>query len=557
MEQNEAAALRAELKALSERIAAVELRQGFIAKPHAVAAPQAPNTVEAQVSDNRLAGNALGIIAVVCFILAASFLIKLAVDSGWLTPARQLGLAAMLGTALIAAGLGSSRREAEYSGLLPAAGIVILYLAAYGGNLYYGLYGSWTAAVAASVVSALALLLLRQFQSEIIMGVAVIGTYACPLLLPVLKGASLDSMVFFAVWDAAFVLWAAWTSNRSLPLIACYLAIGVFAVSSPTIVWNAPHNDLAKAAFFQFIQFALFLGGIAYASVRNRRPLTVREAWAFFPVLLFFYSTEYSLITRLSSQWAPWTALAFAGIVYAVYLLAGEKLAQDSLESAPMVNAFVAVVLLHAFYLELLPDRFGPWFAVLLLAAAPAFRGSVGSGALWPFGVAALAVIAMNYLATLFSVGGRGLLEASALNLGFCGLMIFCGLTSLRVEERRSGDDLRFCALLAAAAQGLMGLHRLVQLADIGAYERFCVTSLWAIFAIGLLVLAESRRDQLMAKSAVFVLGVAAGKGLLFDVSANQPVVRIFCLLALGSALYFGGLLLRRAASWGKLEGSV
>jgi uncharacterized membrane protein len=559
MDQNEIAGLKIELGALSERIAALERRQDFsaIPKPHAVAAPQMRSEVETQISENRLAGNALGIVAVVCFVLAASFLIKLAVDSGWLTPARQLGLAALLGVALIAVGIGSSRREGEYSGLLPASGIIILYLAAYGGNLYYGLYGPWMAAVAVSVVSALALFLLRRFHSEIVLGVAVIGTYACPLLLPVLKGASLDSMVFFAVWDAAFVLWAALTGNRSLPLMACYLAIGVFAVSSPTIKWNAPQFDLARAAFFQFVQFSLFLGGIGYASVRNRRPLTVREAWAFFPVLLFFYSTEYSLITRLSPQWAPWAALAFAGIVYGVYLIADKKLVSDSLESAPMVNAFIAIVLFHAFYLELLPDRLGPWFAIFLLAALASRRSVSGEGALWPFGAAALTVIVMNYLKAIFSVGDRGMLEASVLNLGFFGLMTFCGLTLRRVEERRTGEDLWFCVLLAAAAQGLIGLYRLVHLANLGGYERFCVTLSWAVFAIGLLVLAEARRDQLVAKSAVFVLGVAAGKGLLFDVSANQPVVRIFCLLVLGSALYIGGLLLRRAASWGKLDVSV
>lgn len=553
MDQNEADGLRTELKVLSERITALERRQGssVVSKPPVIAVTKLRSAVETQASESRMAGNVLGVVAVVCFVLAASFLIKLAVDSGWLTPARQLGLAALLGAALISVGLGSSRREGEYAGLLPAAGITILYLAAYGGNLYYGLYGSWTAALAASAVSALALFLFKEFRSEIILGVAVIGTYTCPLLLPVLKGASLDSMVFFAVWDAAFVLWAAWTRNRPLALIACYLAIGVFAVSSPTVNWNAPQPDLAKAAFFQFIQFALFLGGIGYSSVRNRQVLTVREAWAFFPVLLFFYATEYSLITRLSSLWAPWAALSFAASVYGVYLVAGEKLSQDTLESAPVVNAFVAIVLLHAFYLELLPDRFGPWLAVLLLAAAPFLRRSVGGGgALWPFAVAAVAVIGMNYLDIFFSVGSRGAMETSILNLSFSGLMIFCGLTFHPVGERGSGQDLWFCALLAAAAQALMGLQRLVHLAELGGYERFFVTILWAIFAIGLLVLAESRRDQMMAKSAVVVLGVVAGKGLLFDVSANQPVIRIFCLLALGSALYLGGLILGRAASW-------
>lgn len=553
MDQNETAVVRAELKALGERVAALERRAGISAapKPPAPAPPRPAPPVAG--AGSLLAGNALGIVAVVCFVLAASFLIKLAVDSGWLTPARQLGLAALLGAALIGTGYAVSKREDDYGGLLPAAGVVILYLAAYGGNLYYGLYDSWAAAIAASSVSVLALILLNTFRSEIILGVAVIGTYACPLLLPVLKGGSLDSMVFFAVWDAAFVLWAARTGNRSLPLMACYLAIGVFAAASPTIRWNAPQADLARAAAFQFLQFGVFLAGVGYASVRNRVPLSVREAWSFFPVLLFFYATEYSLISRLSPAWAPWVALTFGGLVYGAYLVAGDKLARASLESAPMVNAFVAVVLLHAFYLELLPERFAPWFAVLLLAAAaPLRRSTAQDPSLWPFGAAALVAGGVGWLSVFFGLGGRDPLETSAAGLAFCGLMIFNAVNGGRPGERREREDLWLCALLAAAAQGMMGLYRLIHLGNVGEYERFFVTSLWAMLAIGLLVLAESRRDPLVAKSAVFVLGVAAGKGLLFDVSANQPVVRIFCLLALGSALYLGGFLLRRAAAWGK-----
>ncbi|MBI3297008.1 MAG: DUF2339 domain-containing protein [Elusimicrobia bacterium] len=554
MDQSESAGLRTEIRALAERVAALERLQSVPPPPLLQPPPPPRPRAAAGDSENRQAGNALGVVAAVCFVLAASFLIKLAVDSGWLTPARQLGLAALLGASLIAAGLALPRREDGYTGLLPASGIVILYLAAYGGNLYYGFYGPWLAAAAASAVSALALFLLSRFRSEVILAVAVIGTYACPLLLPALKGASFESMVFFAVWDAAFVLWAAWNNERSLPLMACYMALGVFAASSPTVYWNAPQADLGKAALFQFMQFAVFLGGVGYSSIHNRKPLSPREAWSFFPALLFFYATEYSLIARISSQWAPWAALAFAGLVYGVYLVAHESLERESLESAPMVNAFVAVVLLHAFYLELLPERWAPWFAVLLLAAAPALRRPAGSGALWPFGAAALVVIGMNYLTLFFGRGGRGPWEAGFLNVAFSGLMVFGALALPASEERRSGRDLWFCALLAAAAQGMMGLHRLAHLAGPEGYERFLATLLWALFALGLLGLAEARRDPLVAKSAVFVLGITAGKGLLFDVAANQPVVRIVCLLVLGSALYLGGLLLRRAAAWDKTE---
>jgi ABC-type enterobactin transport system permease subunit len=66
-----------------------------------------------------------------------------------------------------------------------------------------------------------------------------------------------------------------------------------------------------------------------------------------------------------------------------------------------------------------------------------------------------------------------------------------------------------------------------------------------------LLAWAKQRRDQTIAQSSLFVLLLSAGKGLLFDVAGEDQVVRIFCLLLLGAALYFAGLVFREAKSWG------
>lgn len=544
MEPQDSSALKAELQELRERVQALERKAGLVHFPAKPAAPPRPSLLK-PASESWQAGTVLGVVASLCFVLAAAFLIKLAVESGWLTPARQLGLAVSFGLALVAGGLALKDRDEEYAAILPACGAAVLYLAAYGGHLYYGLYGPWAAAGAASAVSAGALLLLGRMRSELVMGVSVAGTYVGPLLIPVLRGGSTDSMLFFLVWDLAFLAWSLAAGRRELAMLACYMAVGAFAASSPTVRWNARPEDLARAAGFQFAQFALFTGAIGYFSARHRRPLSAREAWAFLPVLLFFYATEYSLLTRLSPHWAPWAALAFAGFVYGVYLLAGESLGQGELESAPVVNAFAAVALFHALYLELLPERAAPWLAVALLAGATALGPGRAPGRLWPFGAAAALVVAINYLSILFLPPKGVPVEAAALNLSFAAALLAACL-SWRRGSGKPQEDFWLLALLAASAQALAGLHRLARLLDVGAYERFATTSLWAAFAIGLLGLAESRKDALLRRCAVVVLLLAAGKGLVFDVSATQPVVRIFCMLVLGAALYFSGFLLRR-----------
>ena len=67
-------------------------------------------------------------------VLAAVYLIRLAIDSGMLTPGRQVTLAILGAFALIGLGLGLRRGNREYASLLPAGGIVILFASIYGGT---------------------------------------------------------------------------------------------------------------------------------------------------------------------------------------------------------------------------------------------------------------------------------------------------------------------------------------------------------------------------------------------------------------------------------------
>jgi uncharacterized membrane protein len=66
-----------------------------------------------------LATNVLGWAGAFALVLAASYLIRLGIDSGWLTPARQVGIAALFGLTLIAAGFFLDASARRYAGLLP------------------------------------------------------------------------------------------------------------------------------------------------------------------------------------------------------------------------------------------------------------------------------------------------------------------------------------------------------------------------------------------------------------------------------------------------------
>lgn len=79
----------------------------------------------------------LGWTGATAIVLAMAYLIRLALDTGWLTPERQLALAVITGFALIGTGLWLRTADRIYASLLPGGGLVILFLSIYGAHLHY------------------------------------------------------------------------------------------------------------------------------------------------------------------------------------------------------------------------------------------------------------------------------------------------------------------------------------------------------------------------------------------------------------------------------------
>ena len=71
--------------------------------------------------------NILGWAGATALVLASIYLVVLAIDSGWLTPPRQLVLSIAGGLVCIGVGLLLRGRDMHYASLLPAAGIVIVF----------------------------------------------------------------------------------------------------------------------------------------------------------------------------------------------------------------------------------------------------------------------------------------------------------------------------------------------------------------------------------------------------------------------------------------------
>jgi uncharacterized membrane protein len=479
----------------------------------------------------------LGWTGATAIVLAMAYLIRLALDTGWLTPERQLGLAVVTGAALIASGLWLRAADRVYASLLPAGGLVILFLAIYGAHLYYHFVDAQTAAGLVILNCIGALWLGRLFASELYALFAVLGSYSAPFLMPAVYGSVGDLVIYFSAWSVAFCVYSVWIGNRRPYLLAAYLALLGF-----NVLWRGmAAAEWPAALLFQSIQFAIFLGGAVSFSVVHKRPMSHNESLAHLPLLLIFYVLQYQLLDEHLSALAPWIALGTAAIVLATYLVAKSLLSEPLHSGITLVGAYAALTLFHAGYMELVPGSAEPWVALLVLPAFALYKAlarTSGTGG-WPMRAVGGIVFALNYLRVVVLEETRSVPAAELLAVLFAAELY----AAYALTRRRS--ELAGLAIPALYLGHMAMLGAAVQLFG----DRLAVSLSWGVVAIACLLAAFRFRDRTLGQSSLIVFAASAVKVFIFDLSGAAPLVRIGSLLILGATLYIGGWMYRRVDS--------
>jgi uncharacterized membrane protein len=470
-------------------------------------------------------------------VAAAAYLIRLAVDSGWLTPVRQIGLAVLGALALIIIGAVLRRADRRYAGLLPAAGIVILYLSIYGAHLYYHFIDSTTATALIVLVSLGTLWLGRLFDNDLYALFAVAGSYSAPFLLSTLSNNITDLVIYFSVWNLVFCIHAVWIRNRIVYLLALYLALIGFDV-----IWHVTASEAwGSALVFQLVQFMLFSACAVIYSIREESPMSADVAFSHFPALLIFYAVQYWLLKQHLPAAAPWIAVASLGVLAGCYFIARAYLQEVPAAGKLLLSAYAALVLFHAGYLESVPGELAPWAAFLLMlvavfmAATRQGRQGENKGS-WPLVYAVGAIFVINYLRVVTTVSmelvpGKNLLMILyAAELYFAYYLI------------RQAPAMTFPKELLLYAGHISAMAAAVHILD----NRFAISLTWGVLALSCLLVSLRSRDKTLGQSSLLVFAASAVKMLLHDLSAATPVVRIASLLVLGVTFYVGGWLYRK-----------
>ncbi|CAM2901213.1 DUF2339 domain-containing protein [Legionella worsleiensis] len=487
-------------------------------------------------TENPMSGNLLGVVSSVCFILAAGFIFKLSIDSGWLTHEKQLGLASLLGLALFAAGILISNTDRLYASFLPAAGSTILYLTCFAAFEFYFLISFQTVIALTCIITAISLWFYIQFKHDIYAVIAAIGAYSAPFVTHI-DANTFFSLYYFMICSLTFATLSIWVQSRTLTVISSYLAMSITAFIGLNLHLNA---IIAGALALNFLIFSI----ATYFYTRlNHNALTVKESWSLFPVLLIFYAMEYYYLSRINPAIASLVSIAAAAFLVGLNLSARKGSPDKVISSSGLVLTFATLVFFHSIYLELLPADLKPWLFVIILMSCSLLHNTLFLNAMNTIKIIPIIAFSsilgieylnmLSHLAMQFSLSWAAVAWASFLSLWFVIIK--------HNKTLNKNKNYIYSILAAAHLLCIMGLYQITY-----PYGTLAISSCWLIYALIVLSYSSIKKDLIMAKSALIILSFAAGKALLYDAASTPNIYRTLSLILTGIVLYTSGLVIRR-----------
>lgn len=488
------------------------------------------------------AGSFFGVVGVVFVLLAAVFFLKLTIDSGWLTPPRQILLAAFFGMGCLLLPHFARQLADDYGALLSGAGAAVLHLAWFGAYQLHHLIGADQALVLATAVGALSLLLNANHGNAVFVVVAVAGTYLSAPLIGYRSADVSGLSTFFLVWNLSFSALAYALRRRDVLLVAAYFAVLTVGFLTLGVAGSQPEL-LRQYLHLQALQFVIFAGATLAFSLSHRKPLATDEAWAMAVLLLIYYGNLYYVLEALLPGVAAWIGVLFSLLVLVLYQLARRYLRRE-LASAEAITTFAALALTHSLYIKIISDDTKP-IASLALAGLVAVAGQRRAAAYWR-SASLVAMGVIGYGAVLTFLGDNLSPDLRlAYNLAY-GLAALAFAATLRGSQAASTGSL-FLGL--AHLEMLLGIYRLSLRVEAFSGSLF-VSCGWGLYALAILLWGFTRRDKAVGQSAVLILAAVSLKAAIYDVLATGSLVRVVSLLGAGLLLYACGWIFNQMKAW-------
>ncbi|HIG75378.1 MAG TPA: DUF2339 domain-containing protein [Bacteroidetes bacterium] len=547
--------LRARIEALEARVAELEAQRAPSARPaggpRRRERPARPPGLRVRWAEAR-SEDVLGKVGIALFLVGVLFLLKEAVDRGWLTAAVRVGGAGAIGAALIV--LGERLRDGRpvLGRLLTGGGIAALFGTLWTAGVLYPLLPPLVAFAGMAGVAALALLLASREADAALSVVGTLGALMTPLLLYREGGhmALLMGYTVLVLAGAAVVYW-----RQGWAALAGAMAAGgwgVVLVAWIVGLWPQVADGLAeglRASILPGDRWAFTLGALATALTTAGVPLLramTREApaepfWETWPSLLRPEALAAAagpllLLFFLDIAWS-FSDAAFVGL--AVVAALGLGLAKAGrLTGALRISA--AVFAAWAAGRLLGPDDARTAAVVVALGCglvALGRRDRQRDVALVGHAVA-LGAAAVLALFLAFAPGfpfGR-LEPVTGVQLLNATLAAALGAVALGAVGFTSGRETAARAFHLTAAHVVVVLWLRVLLG--GVDNGTALTSgAWGVYGIALVVVGLRLGDDLVRGIGLGTVLVTVAKVLLVDLSQVPALSRILLFMGLGALL--------------------
>lgn len=483
----------------------------------------------------------LGFGGAAAVIIAAIYMISLSIDRGWLTPLRQVIGVAALGIGLIISGVISRDSEPDYIAALPGTGIVMIYLSIFGGHSYYHILSNGVAVVGLFATTLLSLFLGNLFKTEMLAFIAVFGTYLGPLFLRESFPGVAGLAIYFSFWAILFCSYSIVIKRRSIYLCALYLGLITFhSLSHDSTRW-------IPILLFQFGQLLMFGLGMLNFSIKARSPMGESDVISHLPAILIFYFLQFSVLDQNAHHLILSVPVISAAIVLGIFFIAERTFKKGSLVGGVLASTYVSLVLLHAVYVEFLTTTSRLAFGLIafpLLGAITLKAGSDVFKKYWPL------IVALG-LICIVSAFDCLMVPRTTNSSGWATLIFavefYIGYFTLRKQITNSAIMSLF--LYIAHFFAMAGVAKLL-------HEPMLVSFIWGAMAIFWLMLAKIKNSQVIGQSALFIYLLSGLKVIFWDLSHQDPLIKIVTLLFVGATFFVGGWIYQRIVSESTKKGT-
>jgi uncharacterized membrane protein len=495
----------------------------------------------------------------ILLVLAAAFLLSVALERGWLTPLVRLTGGLAIGATLMGLGVGLRRRSDGFATTLLTTGAVITYLMLWAGYEAYGLIGSWAAG--GGMLLVVAGLFAEVFRSnDVALSVlATLGGFATPFLLVVAgegltdtAGVSVPLVSYLGVFVVLTAVVHSVVGWRLLQLFAAGGAVfaGGLVLASSTPTEGVRSGAVAMTVYFVLVALAywavpaLFRPGIE-ARRAGRAPSlplsrAVDDALGVLVRLAGFVLLPI-LLAVVSSQWG--LDPEEAGVVALVLAVTAGLVGAFSEDLDDVVNWLLSAVLL-AIGLVLLFDA--DYHALVLAGEGTAIlmanhfaKGHRVNAVAGHVAVGIGSLIAGVRLLSAFGEPGTAVPLVAALVVAL-----------LATAGWATGDRMRLAWWSVGYAGTLLLVRHLFGASDVGVG---LTTGAWAIVGLGLVVVGRRRFGRATELAGLLSLGAVAVR-LLEHLGDLEPLVRVAVFLGIGALLLVGGWYLRPSPEADEVE---